>query len=70
MWCELGHELKQNECVFEPKLIINLTKITSICSSNTNTYFLTINGTVYFSGLYYDKNLYRMLSNDSKIINK
>ena len=55
-FCELGQELKQNECVFEPKLIINLTKITSICSSNTNTYFLTIDGSFYFCGLYYDKN--------------
>ena len=55
-WCYLGHELKQNECIFEPKLIINLTQITSICSSNTNTYFLTIKGDVYFCGLYYDKN--------------
>ena len=55
-WCRLGHELKQNECVFEPKLIINLTQITSICSSNANTYFLTINGSVYFCGQYYDKN--------------
>ena len=54
--CELGHELKQNECIFEPKLIINLTQITSICSSSGNTYFLTINGTVYFCGQYYDKN--------------
>ena len=55
-FCDLGHELKQNECVFEPKLIINLMQITSICSSNTNTYFLTINGNVYFCGKYYDKN--------------
>ena len=56
-WCVLGHELKQNECTFEPKLIINLTNITSICSSNTNTYFLSINGNIYFCGLYFDKNV-------------
>ena len=55
-WCQLGHKLKQNESIFEPKLIINLTQITSICSSNNDTYFLTIDGTVYFCGLYYDEN--------------
>ena len=54
--CELGHELKQNECIFEPKLIINFTNITSIRSSNTNTYFLTSEGNVYFCGLYYEIN--------------
>ena len=55
-WCHLGHELKQNECLFEPKLIIYLTNITSICTSNNNTYFLSINGTIYFCGRYFDKN--------------
>ena len=55
-WCELGHELKQNECIFEPKLIINLTNITSICSSNNNRYFLSIDGNIYFCGGYFDKN--------------
>ena len=55
-WCYLGQELKQSECVFEPKLIINLTNITSICSSNNNTYFLTNKGEIYFCGKYNDIN--------------
>ena len=55
-WCQLGHELERNECVFEPKLIKNLSNITSICSSNTNTYFLAKDGNIYFCGEYYDKN--------------
>ena len=67
-WCNLGHELKQYECVFEPKLIINLTNITSICSSSVNTYFLTINGTVYFCGKYYDKNLIECFQMIPKLI--
>ena len=53
----MGHELNQKECLFEPKLIINLTNITLICSSNaTNTYFLTNAGNIYFCGQYYDIN--------------
>ena len=55
-WCDLGHELKQKECIFEPKLIINLTNITSICSSNNNKYFSSINGNIYVCGKYFDKN--------------
>ena len=55
-WSQLGHELKQNECVFEPKLIRNLSNITSICSSNGCTYFLSNEGNIYFCGKCYDKN--------------
>ena len=55
-WCHLGHELKQNECVFEPKLIINLQNITSICSSSVNTYFFSNESEIYFCGKYYDEN--------------
>ena len=55
-WCHLGHELNQNECVFEPKLINNLLNITSICSSYLNTYFLSNGGNIYFCGQYYDEN--------------
>ena len=55
-WCDLGHELKQNECVFEPKLIINLHNIISICSSSVNTYFLSNESEIYFCGQYYDEN--------------
>ena len=53
--CRLGHKLEENEYVFEPKLI-NLLNITSICSSNNNTYFLSKEGNIYFCGLYYDEN--------------
>ena len=51
-----------------------LNYITSICSSGNNTYFLTINGNIYFCGLYYDENqiecyqmVPKLLTNDVKI---
>ena len=73
-WCQLGHELKQNECVFEPKLIKNLRGIISICSSYNSTYFLSINKNIYFCGKYYDKNyeiryqiIPQLISNDLDI---
>ena len=69
IWCDLGHELKQNECLFEPKLIINLTNITSICSSNTNTYFLTNKGDIYFCGQYNDINYEQCFQLLPKLIN-
>ena len=50
-FCHLGHELKENECVFVPKLIESLTKITSICSTIFNTYFLSRDG-IYFCGFF------------------
>ena len=55
-WCDLGHKLKLNECLFEPKLIINLQNIKLFCSSNVNTYFLTNDEDIYFCGFYYDEN--------------
>ena len=55
-WCQLGYEFKQDECIFAPILIDNLSYITSICSSNTNTYFLSNSGNIYFCGLYHDEN--------------
>ena len=63
---ELGHEL-ENELIFEPKLI-NLLNITSICSSTTNTYFLSNEGNIYFCGLYFDKNNDPYLQKSPKII--
>ena len=66
--CRLGHELKRNECIFEPKLIINLTNITSISSTGGNTYFLTINGNIYFCGFYYDKNQIKCYQNIPKLL--
>ena len=54
-WCNLGHKLKQDECVFEPKLIINLRNITSICPSGGNTYFMSNESEVYFCGVYCDR---------------
>ena len=50
----LGHESVKNECVFEPKLIENLSNITSICSSHTNTYFLFDDRIIYFCGQHCD----------------
>ena len=67
--CRLGHELKRNECIFEPKLIINLTNITSICSSSKNTYFLTTNGDIYFCGQYNDINNEQCFQLLPKLIN-
>ena len=65
---QLGHELEENECVFEPKLIINVSNITSICSSGGNTYFLTTEGNIYYCGVYYGKNNERCYQKSSKLI--
>ena len=73
-WSHLGHELQQKECVFEPKLIINLTNISSICSSGVATYFLTTNGNVLFCGQHLNENgiecyqmIPKLLTNELKI---
>ena len=65
----LGHELKENECLFEPKLIINLQNITSICSSNSNSYFLSNEGNIYFCGQYFDENNRKCYQLLPKLIN-
>ena len=46
----LGHNLKKNEHIFIPKLI-NISNVSSI-SLSINTYFLTNEGMIYFSGYY------------------
>ena len=55
VWNYLGKELIPIEPVFKPILIENLSQITSICSSYTNTYFLSSDGIIYFSGFYNGK---------------
>ena len=47
-YCQLGHDLEQRECVYDPKLI-NLTDIISVSPGKT-TYFLSKQGTLYFCG--------------------
>ena len=59
--CQLGHELKGNESVFEPKLIDSLSKITSICSTHRNTYFLSSDGINYFYGYEMEKQCDRLI---------
>ena len=51
VFCCLGHELNENECVFEPKLINNIPKMQFLCPSGNNTYFLTNESELYFCGL-------------------
>ena len=68
-WCNLGHELDRNECVFKPKLIENLTNISSICSTLSNTYFLLSDGIIYFCG-YLFENYYQMIPKSFKTIIK
>ena len=62
---ELTRELKEHECFYEPILIENLSEITSICSSLTNTYFLSSDGIIYSCWCAYGK-WRRMLSINSK----
>ena len=56
--CSLGHELDANECVYDPKQILNIPKIISICHSSDifwkNTYFLTNEKELYFCGYFND----------------
>ena len=68
--CYFGHELNQNECVSEPKLINNLLNITSICSFFTNTYFLSNEGNIYFCGLYYDESKKRFQQSPKIVFKK
>ncbi len=45
----LGHNIESNEPIFEPKLI-ELKNVIKIISNYFNTYFLTIDGFIYFCG--------------------
>ena len=55
-FCELGHQLDIDECIFEPRLI-HISDIISVCPSTNNTYFLTNEGHIYFSGVYFSENV-------------
>ena len=51
----LGHELNSEKCVFEPKQILNIPKVISVCHTNEFfgsyfTYFLTNENQLYFCG--------------------
>ena len=54
----LGHILDWNQCLFEPKLITNITNVKAVCLSVRKTktkvyratYFLTFDGHIYFCG--------------------
>ena len=50
--CQLGSQLKKDEKVFTPKLIDNMVNVESIVTSETNAYFITKNGDIYFHGKY------------------
>ena len=52
---QLGQDVSM-ELIYEPRIIINLTDIKSICSSNNNTYFLSSDGIIYFCGKYFEQN--------------
>ena len=43
----LGHELNEDEWIFEPKLI-NISNIICVCPTLHNTYFLTNEGQIFF----------------------
>ena len=54
--CSLGYEFDENKCVFEPKQILNIPKITIVCPARSNIYFLTNENEIYFCGHFKDKN--------------
>ena len=54
-YSELGHQLDNNECVYEPRLI-EISNVISVSPSTYNTYFLTNEGHIYFCGQYISKN--------------
>ena len=68
-WCVLGHELEENECVFEPKMIVNLQNVINICPSTKNTYFLTNDNYLYFCGIFFDENNIQTFQKTPKLLN-
>ena len=54
--CKLGSQPKRKTEIFKPILNEKLSKIESIITSNTNTYFVTEEGDIYFCGQFYDNN--------------
>ena len=72
-YCCLGHELGRNECVFEPKPIMNIRNVVSICHSRhilyANTYFLTNDKELYFCGYFNDENNHPAIQKLPKLLN-
>ena len=60
---QLGSQTKRNTKIFKPILNEKLSKIESIITSNTNTYFVTEEGDIYFCGHFYDNNIKRHFQN-------
>ena len=69
LWSCLGHELDENECVFEPKLIANIHKMQFVCPSISNTYFLTNERDLYFCGYFTDDNKEHSVQKTPKLFN-
>ena len=59
-----GHILNSDEKVYLPK-VIYLKNVSSICSSKTNTHFLTNDGFIYFCGI---KNNFQMYERTPKLL--
>ena len=68
----MGLNLDRNEHVFEPRLIENLSNISSICCAGWITYFLTNDGQVYYCGQMSDNSIQKsakLLISDFKLSN-
>ena len=61
--CQFGSQMTRNYEIFKPILNEKLSKIESIITSNTNTYFVTNEGDIYFCGQFYDNNYERHFQN-------
>ena len=69
-WCSLGHELGEKECIFEPKLIVNIPKMLFVCPSSRNTYFISNDRDLYFCGLIREvKNYLKIYQTKPKLLN-
>ena len=49
-WSSLGHDSDRYECVFEPKLIVNIPKMIMICPSAENAFLLSEERDIYSCG--------------------
>ena len=72
--CSLGYKLDRNECVYEPKQILNIPKVISVCHSigedMTNTYFLTYQKQLYFCGEFKNKYNWVLFQEIPKLMNR
>ena len=68
-YCVLGHELKENQCVSDPKVILNLQNVINISPSTSNTYFLTKEKKLYFCGKFYNENNCESFQKTPKLLN-